>query len=218
MRLDTVIENIERARLSVSPHHIVKLVAVSKSVGTSAVRSLYEQGQRAFGENRVQDMASKCRALDALPLEWHFIGRLQSNKINALLDLDPFLIHSVDSLDVARAIDERAGRRGVRPRILLQINAACEVTKAGVDPREAADVYAAIAQSCPNLLLDGVMTIGAHTEDRQSVQKSFETTRAIFDRLAPFAPSVCSMGMSGDYDLAIRCGSTMVRIGSALFE
>jgi pyridoxal phosphate enzyme (YggS family) len=216
--LQKIIADIEHARLSVSPHHIVKLVAVSKNVDSGAVEALYNQGQRAFGENRVQDMKTKVDYLVDLPLEWHFIGRLQTNKINALLDLSPSLIHSIDSLELAHAINERAKVKNKKVDILLQINAAREETKAGVMVENALEVYEQIAKECDCLALQGVMTIGAHTDETKVITKSFEATRKIFDDLAHFSPTVCSMGMSGDYKEAIKCGSTMVRIGSALFD
>ena len=215
--IDGVIERIEKARIAVSEHHIVKIVAVSKYSSAEAVRALYEIGQRAFGENRVQDLAAKSEALEELPLEWHFIGSLQKNKINQLIGLNPFLFHSLDSLELAEALQQRLLSRGnYTMECLLQVNAAKEDTKSGVMPEEARDVYQRIAESCPNIALKGVMTIGAHTDDTGEVRKSFETTRKIYDDLPPGA-SVCSMGMSGDFELAIACGSNMVRLGSVMF-
>lgn len=216
--LQSIITQVEQARLSVSPHHIVKLVAVSKNVDANAVKILYSQGQRAFGENRVQDMKTKADELIDLPLEWHFIGRLQTNKINALLDLSPSLIHSVDSLSLAHAINERARVKNKKVDILLQINAAREETKAGVLIEEAHERYEQIMQECECLSLQGVMTIGAHSDDTKLITQSFEVTRKIFDDLSKFHPTICSMGMSGDFETAIRCGSNMIRVGSALFD
>ena len=213
--IDRIIDRIEKARIRVSEHHIVKIVAVSKYVDSHAVNRLYEIGQRAFGENRVQDLKTKMEALEELPLEWHFIGTLQKNKINQLIDLDPFMVQSLHSFDLAQALDQRLEVKGRTMECLLQVNSAREETKSGVMPEEAVDVYRQIAETCPNITLRGVMSIGAHTDDTASVRKSFETTRAIFDRL-PDA-QVCSMGMSGDFELAIACGSTLVRLGSILF-
>lgn len=215
LHVDKVIERIEKARITVDEHHIVKIIAVSKYVDAEAVKALYEIGQRAFGENKVQDLKSKMETLEALPLEWHFIGTLQKNKINQLIDLDPFLMQSLHSLDLAEALNQRLEAKGATMECLLQINSAKEETKSGVMPEAAADVYAQIAETCPRIALRGVMSIGAHTEETPVVQKSFETTRNIFESL-PNA-DICSMGMSGDYELAIRCGSNMVRLGSILF-
>ncbi len=213
--IDTVIERIERARILVSEHHIVKVVAVSKYVDSSAVKALYEIGQRAFGENKVQDLKAKMEALEALPLEWHFIGSLQKNKINQLIDLDPFLMQSLHSLELAEALDKRLEAKGKTMECLLQVNSAKEETKSGVMPEEAADIYTQIAERCPRIDLRGVMSIGAHTDDRNIIRRSFETTRKIFDGID--GAEICSMGMSGDFETAIACGSTMVRLGSVLF-
>lgn len=213
--IDTIIEKIEKARLQVSAHHIVKLVAVSKYSDADAIEALYEIGQRAFGENKVQDLKAKMQTLDALPLEWHFIGSLQKNKINQLLALDPFLLHSLDSIDLALALQKRLETHDQTLDALLQINSAKEASKSGVMPEMASDIYAQIAESCPNIRLKGVMSIGAHVNDTAIIQKSFETTHNIFQTL-PNA-TICSMGMSGDYELAIRSGSNMLRLGSVMF-
>jgi len=213
--IDKIIENIEKARLHVSAHHIVKIVAVSKYSDSDAVRSLYEIGQRAFGENRVQDLKTKSEILDELPLEWHFIGNLQKNKINQLLAIEPSLFQALDSLELAQALQKRLETNNKTLNTLLQINSAKEQTKSGVLPEMAADIYAQIKQSCPNINLKGVMSIGAHSENEAEIKKSFEITHSIYESLKD--ATVCSMGMSGDYELAIRCGSNMVRLGSVMF-
>jgi len=211
-------ERIEQARLRVSGHHIVKLIAVSKYSTAEEVEKLYRLGQRAFGENKVQDLEEKAAALADLPLEWHFMGNLQKNKINKLIDLSPDLVQSVSSLELAREIQQRLEAKNSRLDALLQINSAKEDTKGGVMPETAADIYREIAATCPNLNLQGVMTIGAHVEDETIVKRSFETTHKIFESLRSDGATVCSMGMSGDFELAIACGSTMVRLGSVLFK
>jgi hypothetical protein len=213
--LDGVIERIEKARLSVSDHHIVKMVAVSKYVDDAAIKALYAIGQRAFGENKVQSLQHKATALEALPLEWHFIGSLQKNKINGLIALNPALIHSIDSVELALALNERLSREGKNVSALIQINSAYESTKSGFLPEASLQAYAQIQEQCPHIHLKGVMSIGAHTDDRVLIQKSFERTRSLFEQL-PKA-TICSMGMSGDFELAIACGSTLVRLGSILF-
>lgn len=213
--LDAIIERVEKARLRVNDHHIVKIVAASKYVDTEAIRSLYEIGQRAFGENKVQDLVAKSEALDELPLEWHFIGTLQKNKINHLLSVRPHLIHSIDSLELAHALNDRLERENMTLRGLVQINSAYEKSKSGFLPEETHEKYLQIIQECPRLHLQGVMSIGAHVDDQATIQKSFETTRRIFETL-PNA-TICSMGMSGDFELAIECGSNLIRLGSILF-
>lgn len=216
LHFDTIIERIEKARLRVNDHHIVKIVAASKYVGTEEIQSLYTIGQRAFGENKVQDMKTKVDILQDLPLEWHFIGTLQKNKINQLIDLNSYMIHSIDSLDLAHALNDRLLRDGKTLRALVQVNSAHEESKSGFSPDELTQAYHQIMEQCPNLHLQGIMSIGAHTDDTKIVQKSFETTRKLFEQL-PNA-TVCSMGMSNDFELAIECGSNLVRLGSILFK
>ncbi len=211
--LHNVVEKIEKARLRVDAKHIVKIVAVSKYSDSDAIKELYNLGQRAFGENKVQDLKTKSEKLNNLPLEWHFIGRLQTNKINQLIKLEPFLIQSIDSFELAYELDKRLNNQKLD--CLLQINSAYEVLKAGVMPEVAEEEFYKIKQSCKNLNLIGVMSIGAHIEDKVIIQKSFEKTREIFEKLNT---KYCSMGMSGDYELAIECGSNLVRIGGALFK
>lgn len=216
--LQDAIARIEKARLAYDPKQIVHIVAASKYATARQLEELYNDGQRAFGENKVQDLVEKATALESLPIEWHFIGRLQTNKINALLSVRPALIHSIDSLSTAAEVNSRAARDGIVQKVLLQINSANEPQKAGVSPHQAAEIYEQIAKTCPALKLQGVMTIGAHTEDGDIVKRSFETTHKIFETLKPQGASICSMGMSGDFELAISCGSNLVRLGSILFK
>jgi pyridoxal phosphate enzyme (YggS family) len=215
LHFDRVIERIEKARLRVSDHHIVKIVAASKYVDADAIRALYSIGQRAFGENKVQDLKAKADELEDLPIEWHYIGSLQKNKINHLLSIRPHLMHSIDSVELAHALQERLERDGQTLRALVQVNSAYEESKSGFMPEEFAESYAQIASECPNIHLQGIMSIGAHTDDQAIVKKSFETTRRLFDALP--GAGICSMGMSSDFELAIECGSTLVRLGSILF-
>ncbi len=215
LHIDNVIRRVEEARLKFSAHHIVKIVAVSKYVDSEAIKRLYEIGQRAFGENRVQDLRQKSQELEDLPLEWHFIGNLQKNKINNLLDINPFLFQALDSLELAHELQKRLEKREMKLETLIQINSAKEETKHGFMPEMAKDAYMQIKEECPNIDLKGVMSIGAHTNDKQKVKESFETTYRIYKEL-PDA-TICSMGMSGDFELAIECGSNMVRLGSIMF-
>jgi len=217
--LDEVIWNIEQARISVSEHHIVKLVAVGKYSDEESIAMLYQLGQRAFGENQVQQLEKRMQHLADLPLEWHMIGTLQSNKINKLLALRPALLQSLDSLKLAQALNKRLQEQQQTLPALLQINSANEATKSGVTSEEAIDLYQEIAQSCPAIQLRGVMSIGAHTEDKKIIQQSFERTYKIYEKLQKSnQATICSMGMSNDYELAIKCGSNLVRIGSKIFN
>ena len=216
--LDEVIWNIEEARISVSEHHIVKLVTVGKYTEIENIATLYELGQRAFGENQVQQLKERMHALEELPLEWHMIGSLQKNKINNLIDLRPTLMQSLDSLDLAQELNKKLTAKESNMNCLLQINAANEESKSGFSSEEAYDMYLSIKESCPHINLKGVMTIGAHTEDTKEIQKSFEITHSIYEKLQKEGATYCSMGMSNDYTLAIKCGSNLVRVGSALFQ
>jgi pyridoxal phosphate enzyme (YggS family) len=217
-KLDQLIWRVEQARIKRSEHHIVKIVAVSKYTDEAHIRMLYDLGQRAFGENKVQSLQERIETVDDLPIEWHFIGRLQKNKINHLIRANPFLMQSLDSFELAEAMQKRLEAHETSMECLLQINSAKEETKAGVMPEEAEEIYLKIKESCPNIELRGVMTIGAHVEDQAVIRKSFETTYTIFEKLKPHGADICSMGMSNDFELAIECGSNMVRIGSLIFK
>jgi len=140
---------------------------------------------------------------------------LQKNKINKLLKLNPFMIQSINSYELAEAINKRA----TKPiRCLIEINSSGESTKHGMNPEEAIETYLKIKENLPNINLQGVMTIGAHTDEIQEIRKSFRLTYNIFEKLKPYGAKICSMGMSGDFEIAIEEGSNMIRIGSALIN
>lgn len=214
--LDKVISNMEFSRLHINDHHIVQLVAVSKYSTKEDIEVLYKAGQRAFGENKVQDLKEKSKQLEQYPISWHFIGTLQKNKINNLIDLNPTLMHSLDSMDLAYELDKRLKTKGKTMNCLLQINSAFEDTKSGVNPKQAIEIYNYIQQNYRNINLKGVMSIGANTQDKELIAKSFKITKEIFDKCK--GATICSMGMSSDYQLAISYGSNMIRVGSALFK
>lgn len=216
--LDRVLRNIEQARLSVDEHSIIKLVAVSKYSSSEDIEMLYRLGQRAFGENHIQQLGERKEELKNLPLEWHMLGHIQTNKINKLIELKPSLIHSLDSVKLAVALNEKLALKNIKLSALLEINSASEESKSGVELSMAKDIYQEIRATCPNIILKGVMSIGAMSEDYEVVKKSFEATYNIFDALKNEGATICSMGMSGDYELAIKCGSSMVRVGSSIFK
>ncbi len=215
-KIDALITKIEKARTAYSRHHIVKIVAVSKNASPEAIQHYYNCSQRAFGENKVQDLKTKMHSLEHLPLEWHMIGSLQENKINALLSLKPALLHSLDSLKLALKIEKRCEILGVNLNALLQVNSTYEKSKSGVMPEEALETYSQISETCKHLKLKGLMCIGAHTDDEKKIEKSFITTKKLFDQIKN--ASVLSMGMSCDFELAIACGANLLRIGSFLFK
>ena len=206
MNLDNILKDINNK---------ARLIAVSKNVTENEVITLYNQGLREFGENRVQELKRKSEILSNLDIKWHFIGRLQSNKINQLISLRPTLWQSCESLEMALEVDKRLN---YKLDTLLQINSAKEESKQGVDPKDAINIYKEIQSRCKNLNLIGVMSIGAHSDDIDEVKKSFEITKEIFDSLKPHGATICSMGMSGDFKLAIECGSNMIRLGTILYS
>jgi len=214
--IDDVIRRVENARIRVSGHHIVKIIAISKYSTSDEIEKLYNIGQRAYGENKVQDLKEKSSELEELPLEWHFVGNLQKNKINNLLDINPSLFHALDSIELANELQKKLSQRDTNLDCLLQINSAKEDSKHGVMPENAIDIYKQIQEACPNINLKGVMSIGAHSSDTDIVKNSFKLTYDIFKSLD--GATICSMGMSGDFELAIECGSNMVRLGSVMFN
>ncbi|MDD2698169.1 MAG: YggS family pyridoxal phosphate-dependent enzyme [Arcobacteraceae bacterium] len=214
--LDEIIKKVEFVRLQVSQHKIVQIVGVSKYNTSDDVTSIYKAGQRAFGENKVQDLKQKQEKLQEYPISWHFIGTLQKNKINNLIDLNPVLMHSLDSLDLAEELDKKLKSRSKTMNCLLQINSSYEESKSGVEPKDAVDIYETIQKNYLNIILKGVMSIGANSEKKEDIIKSFTLTKEIFDKCD--GAEICSMGMSGDFELAILNGSNMIRVGSSLFK
>jgi pyridoxal phosphate enzyme (YggS family) len=214
--LDTIVTKMENARLSVSDHHIVQLIAVSKYSTSKEIATLYNAGQRAFGENKIQDLKQKSQELNDLPISWHFIGTLQKNKINNLIDLNPVLMHSLDSFELALELNKKLKAKNKTMNCLVQINSAKEDTKSGLMPEIAIDTYHKIQEQCPNITLKGVMSIGANSSDIEEIEESFIVTKNIFDKCN--GATICSMGMSGDFEIAIKYGANMVRIGSSLFD
>ncbi len=214
--LDKLFIAIEKARLNISEHHIVDIVAVSKYSTTDEIKALYDVGQHSFGENKIQDLKTKSVSLEHLPIRWHYIGSLQKNKINNLIDLDPMLFHSLDSLELAYELDKKLKQKTKSMRCLLQVNSSYESSKSGVEPDEAIAIYKDIEKNCPNIILVGLMCIGANSTNTDEVARSFKTTKDIYDKLA--TATVLSMGMSDDFELAIKHGSNLIRVGSKLFD
>ena len=195
------------------------MVAVSKTKPAEDIRELYEAGQRDFGENYVQELADKQAALPE-DIRWHFIGHLQSNKVKFIA---PFvhLIHGVDSLKLLKEIDKQAGKLNRVIKVLLQVHIAREETKFGMDE---AELEAALneARSLAHVCVGGLMGMASFSSDMELVRGEFRSLKALFDKYRqPSVPgcewNMLSMGMSGDYTMAIEEGSTMVRIGSLLF-
>lgn len=192
----------------------VTIIAVSKTHPASAVREAAAAGATDFGENYAQELVAK--RPDCGDVRWHFIGRLQRNKAK-LVAGQVALVHAVDSVELARELGKRAAP-AVQP-ILLSVNVAGEETKGGVAPDGAPALARAIAE-LDGVRLDGLMTMPPPSDDPEASRPAFEALRALRDRLASDLGCplpVLSMGMSGDYEVAIACGATHVRIGTAIF-
>lgn len=215
--MGTIADNLVRFRQGLPEG--VTLVAVSKFHPAEAVREAYRAGQRIFGESRPQEMAAKHAELPD-DIEWHMIGHLQTNKVKYIA---PFvsLVHSVDSLRLAETIDREADRAGRVIDILLQLHIAQEETKFGWDAAELERfLQNGSLTGLEHLRIRGVMGMASLTDDREQVRREFAGLRAVFERLrAEYLPGIdtLSMGMSGDWPLAIDEGATMVRIGSSIF-
>jgi pyridoxal phosphate enzyme (YggS family) len=199
----------------------VALVAVSKTKPVSDLMEAYEAGQRIFGENKIQEMAEKFAEMPK-DIQWQMIGHVQTNKVKYMA---PFvnLIHGVDSLKLLREIDKQASKNNRVIDCLLQMHIAEEETKFGLDLTELEEVLSEIHNDkLGNIKIVGLMGMATFTENQNQIKKEFLYLKSIFDKHQPTQTENCklstlSMGMSGDYQLAIECGSTMVRIGSSIF-
>jgi pyridoxal phosphate enzyme (YggS family) len=203
------------------PAHVT-LVAVSKTKPNADLMEAYETGQRIFGENKVQEM---CDKHDALPkdIEWHFIGHLQRNKVKYMAEFVS-LIHGVDSFKLLQEINKQAKKVGRTIPVLLQFHIAQETTKFGLDLNEANEFLSSEDyKQLNNISIVGVMGMATFTDNTEQITQEFASLKSIFTALKTsyFTSNQSfehiSMGMSGDYELAIKQGSTMVRIGSTIF-
>ena len=220
LRMTEIAKNLNRVQSQIPEG--VELVAVSKTKPIEMLQEAYDAGQRVFGENRVPELVEKSRLLPK-DIEWHMIGHLQRNKVKMIT---PFvsLIHAVDSLRLLAEIDKEAKKDNRVIRVLLQFHIAQEQTKYGLDLDEARDLLDSESyNSMQNVEIAGVMGMATFTENEDQVQSEFKTLKSIFDSLQSdfFSEQESfkeiSMGMSGDYKIAIEEGSTMVRIGSSIF-
>ncbi len=198
----------------------IKLVAVSKFKPDSLILEAYNAGQRDFGENRPQELSAKMERLPS-DIRWHFIGRLQSNKIKMIID-KVYLIHSVDSFKLISEISKEATKRGLEPSILIQQHISDEDSKQGFSDSEM-DEAIELALGFGNIKLRGVMGMASLTENSDKVRDEFSRLKSTFERLKSKYflddSKFCeiSMGMSGDYRIAAEEGSTIVRIGTSIF-
>jgi PLP dependent protein len=206
--------NIENLKNSLPKE--VTLVAVSKTKSNAEIMEAYEAGQRVFGENKIQEMASKWEALPK-DILWHMIGHVQTNKVKYMVHFVD-LIHGVDSLKLLKEINKQALRCQRSISCLIQIRIAEEETKFGLPQEELIELLEA-AQELKQVKIVGLMGMASFTEDTNQILHEFDLLKLLFDKTKTQYPncSILSMGMSGDYELAIEKGSTMIRVGSKIF-
>jgi hypothetical protein len=195
----------------------VAIVGVTKMFPPQVAVEAIKAGLKDLGENRVQEAAEKIPHVTPRPI-WHLVGHLQKNKAKKAVELFD-VIQSVDDIELARLISEQAGKVGKSQTIFLQVNSSYEPQKSGFDPAEIIDA-AGIIKDLPNLSLEGLMTIGPLTDNREELAKSFGLTKAIFERIqTSLGPGFAqlSMGMSGDFEMALEYGANVLRIGTAIF-
>ena len=216
-RLQHILATIQSAHTSSLFRQQVKLVAVSKAQPATAIREAYLAGQTIFGENYLQEALEKRVELADLPLEWHFIGPIQSNKTQ-LISQHFAWVHSVDRLKIAQRLNDARPPHLPPLQVCIQVNVSNEESKSGVSPDDLEALATAI-QTLPRLKLRGLMAIPAPTKDEKQQIAQFKQVRECYDALLVkgFNLDTLSIGMSDDYQIAIAQGATIVRIGSALF-
>ena len=218
--LHAVEENINAAcERSSRKRSDVKLIAVSKTKPVTMLREAYELGCRDFGENKVQELIGK---YDQMPddVRWHLIGHLQRNKVKYIVD-KVYMIHSVDSLRLAEEISKEAAKKNVTVSVLVEVNVSNEASKFGTSADDAVSLVEQIAK-LPNILVKGLMTIAPYVEDSQKNRLYFAKLKQIYvDIIHKNIDNVCmeelSMGMTGDYEVAIEEGATYIRVGTGIF-
>ena len=197
----------------------VTLIAVSKTKPVSMLREVYDAGVRCFGENKVQELTEKWEQLPQ-DIRWHMIGHLQRNKVKYIVDKVE-LIHSVDSLRLAETIEQEAAKKGVTVNILLEVNVANEESKFGLGVHEVLPLVEKIAKF-PHLRMKGLMTIAPYVENAEENRSVFRTLQKLSVDIAEknidnVSMDILSMGMTGDYMVAIEEGATMIRVGTGIF-
>ena len=223
----SIAQNLTEIKSQLPSH--VTLVAVSKTKPVTDLMEAFTAGQRIFGENKIQEMTDKWEQMPK-DIEWHMIGHVQSNKVKFMAEYVS-LIHGVDSLKLLQEINKQAKKHNRVIDCLLQIHIAEEETKFGLDELELDEILTRVYEQCEakqvqndksefeNIRIVGLMGMATFTENQIQIEKEFNHLKTIFDKLKTQNSELktLSMGMSGDYQLAISCGSTMVRIGSSIF-
>ena len=215
----SISENLRKIQFAIPEH--VTLVAVSKTKSIQDIMEAYEAGQRVFGENKIQEMTEKWQQLPK-DIQWHMIGHVQRNKVKYMAAYVS-LIHGIDSLRLLKEIEKQAIRQQRVLEGLLQIHIAEEDTKHGMTEEEAFALLTSEAfKAMKHVKIKGLMGMATFTDQEQQIKKEFLHLKSVYDSLKSISHencdlSVLSMGMSGDYNIAMACGSTMVRIGSSIF-
>lgn len=212
----SISENIKKFKAEIPSE--VTLVAISKTKPNEDVMEAYEAGQRIFGENKIQEMTQKWEDLPK-DIEWHMVGHVQRNKVKYMAEFVE-LIHAVDSLKLLKEINKQAAKHDRLIKCLLQIKIAEEESKYGIDIAAAKEILDSEAyQEMEHVKITGLMGMATLTENEDKIRQEFSYLKTTFDELRKEqeAFTTLSMGMSGDYKIAVECGSTMVRLGSSIF-
>ena len=214
-KIMSIQENYHKIKAQIPEN--VELVAVSKFHPVEKIKEVYDCGQKVFGENKVQELLTKVNELPA-DIQWHLIGHLQTNKVKYIA---PFIdtIQSVDSEKLLIEINKEAAKNNKKIKVLLQVKIAEEETKYGLEISEAKEIFSNyLEHKYPNIEILGLMGMATFTDNKNQVKSEFLVLKSLFDELSTFKKlETLSMGMSDDFALAIECGSTSVRIGSAIF-
>lgn len=211
----SIVENLHQIKNELPEN--VTLVAVSKTKPAEDVQKLFEAGQLEFGENKVQELVSKYEVLSK-EIRWHLIGHLQKNKVKYIAEF-VHLIHSVDNLDLLKEINKQAAKNNRIINCLLQIKIADEDSKFGMDAKNAEVILSDYKEQFPSVKITGFMGMATFTEDENQIREEFKSLKTIFEeyKIQNTELTTLSMGMSGDYKIAIEEGSNMVRVGSSIF-
>jgi len=215
----SITQNLNQVKITIPSH--VTLVAVSKTKPLDALQEAYDAGQRIFGENKIQEMTQKWEILPK-DIEWHMIGNLQRNKVKYMAEYVS-LIHGVENFKLLQEINKQAIKHNRIIKCLLQIKIAQEDTKAGMTTDEAKEILQSEELlNLKNIKVVGLMGMASFTKNQEQVNTEFNYLNTSFNELKEIKTNNCgletiSMGMSSDYELAINCGSTMVRVGSSIF-
>ncbi len=218
-RVIAVRDRIEEARRRAGTVQRVTLVAVTKTHPPALIRAVSQAGIEDVGENRVAELESKVAAVGREGLRWHLVGHLQRNKVRSALALFD-LLHSLDSLRLARKLSREASAAGQQVRALIQVNTSGEEAKSGFSPDAALQTMGEICE-LPSLCIEGMMTMAPFTAEEAVLRTTFQGARRLWEeagrQISGFHPLHLSMGMSNDFEIAVEEGSTMVRLGTVLF-